>query len=349
MLKIYYGITMDALQSTSKPKSFWKRPEGTTGLIFLIGILAAGGFLLATFLPALIALAQNVLYLSIMLLILAAAAYVIIDPRARNLVWYMYKSVMRWITGIFVELDPIGILKNYVKELNNKLREMNKQISKLRGQMHKLQEIIHNNKKEIESNLELASKAKENNKRSTMILKSRKAGRLRESNMRLEDLYKRMEVMYRVLTRMYENSLILKEDIHDQVTIKEQERKAIHASNSAMKSAMSIMSGDPDRRALFDAAMEAVADDVASKVGEMERFMDMSKNVMESIDLQNGIFEEEGLKMLEQWEKDSTLMLLDSGMESTSDTLDLNKDFARPEKQTRSNKKSGNEYDNLFG
>ena len=99
---IYYGITMDALQSTSKPKSFWKRPEGTTGLIFLIGILAAGGFLLATFLPALIALAQNVLYLSIMLLILAAAAYVIIDPRARNLVWYMYKSVMRWITGIFV-------------------------------------------------------------------------------------------------------------------------------------------------------------------------------------------------------------------------------------------------------
>jgi hypothetical protein len=340
-----------SFQESAKPKPFWKRPEGVTGMIFLIGLLAGGGFLLATFLPTLIALAQNVVYLSLMLLVIAALAYVILDPRMRKLVWYMYKSVMRWVTGIFVELDPIGILKNYVSDLKNKLREMNKQISMLRGQMHKLQEIIHNNKKEIESNLELASKAKENNKRSTMILKSRKAGRLRESNMRLEDLYQRMEVMYRVLTRMYENSLILKEDIQDQVAIKEQERKAIHASHSAMKSAQSIMSGDPDRRAMFDAAMEAVADDVANKVGEMERFMDMSKNVMESIDLQNGIFEEEGIKMLEKWEKEGTSLLLGEEKESLlekakneQDVLDLNE----PIKEKVRTTDHKNQYDSFF-
>ena len=37
---------------------------------------------------------------------------------------------------------------------------MNKQISQLRGQMHKMQEIIINNKRQIESNLNLAAKAK---------------------------------------------------------------------------------------------------------------------------------------------------------------------------------------------
>ena len=66
-----------------------------------------------------------------------------------------------------------------------------------------------------------------------MILKSRKAGRLKESNMRLEDLYKKMEVLYRVLVRMYENSEIMMEDIKDQVEVKEQERKAIRASHGA--------------------------------------------------------------------------------------------------------------------
>ena len=195
----------------------------------------------------------------------------------------------------------------------------------------------------------MAAAAKEAGKEKQMLLSSRKAARMKETNAKYQQLLNKMEVLYRILSKMHTNSEILLEDTKDQVKLKEQERKAIRTSHSAMKSAMSVISGDPDKRAMFDMAMEAVADDVADKVGEMERFMEMSANFMDSIDLQNGIFEEEGLKMLEQWEKDSTLMLLDSGMESTSDTLDLNKDFARPEKQTRSNKKSGNEYDNLFG
>ncbi|MCB0582344.1 MAG: hypothetical protein KDD10_23905, partial [Phaeodactylibacter sp.] len=218
-------------------------------------------------------------------------------------------------------------------------------------QMHKLKEIIYNNQKQIESNLQLASKAKASNKQAVMILKSRKAGRLRESNMRLEDLYKKMEVLYRVLTKMYENSQILMEDIKDQVEVKEQERKAIHASHSAMRSAMSIMSGDPDRRAMFDAAMEAIADDVASKVGEMERFMEMSSNFMDSIDLQNGIFEEEGLKMLEKWEKEGVSLILGEEKQNLllkandeDEVLDLDQPIKEPVREAGHR----NQYDSFF-
>ncbi|HKK77618.1 MAG TPA: hypothetical protein VJ953_21240 [Saprospiraceae bacterium] len=336
---------------TVKKKSFWQKPEGVTGLIFLAGLAIGGGVLLYSVLPALVALLQNVVYLSVFLLIIAAVAYVIIDPRMRNLVWYMYKSFMRWITGLFVQLDPIAILKSYVEELKGNLRKMNKQISKLRGQMHKLKEIIVNNERAIHDNIELASKAKENNKRDVMILKSRKAGRLKESNMRLGDLYKKMEVMYRVLTRMYENSAILAEDVQDQVAVKEQERKAIHASHSAMQSARSIISGDPDRRAMFDAAMEAVADDVAGKVGEMERFMEMSSSFMDSIDLQNGVFEEEGLKMLEEWEQKGASLILGEEKDtlllqanSDEDVLDLDAPVKEPVRQVGHQ----NQYDDFF-
>ena len=125
-----------------------------------------------------------------------------------------------------------------------------------------------------------------------------------------------MEVLYRVLTKMYENSQIMQEDIADQVEVKEQERIAIRSSNSAMRSAMSVIKGDKDKRAMFDQALEAVADDVSQKVGEMERFMELSDNFMKSIDLQNGVFEEEGLKMLEKWEGEGVSKLL--GSESNS-------------------------------
>lgn len=331
--------------------SFWKKPEGKTGAIVLAGVVIGGGILLANALPVLVALASNTLYLAGMLLVLGAIIYMVLDPRMRNLVWYMYKSVMRWITGLFVQIDPIGILKSYVDDLKDNLRKMNRQISQLRGQMHKLQEMILNNKKEIKNNLNLASQAKQKNKQSVMILKSRKAGRLKESNMKLEDLYKKMEILYRVLRKMYENSEIMLEDIQDQVMVKEQERKAIHASSSAMKSAMNVINGNADKRAMFDQALEAIADDVSSKVGEMERFMEMSENFMSSVDLQNGVFEEEGLKMLEKWEQEGVSLLLGDKKEELlleaaddENVLDLNQPIKKPVRVGN----HSNQYDSFF-
>ena len=332
-----------------KLKSFWQRPEGVTGLIFLVGILAAIGFV-AVSLPW-AAIMANTLYMVGVLAVLGAVIYTVLDPKVRNLVFYMYKSVMRSITGMFVQIDPIGILKSYVEELQNNLRKMNKQISQLRAEMHKLKEIIVNNEREITSNIKLAGKAKETNKRNVMILKSRRAGRLKESNIRLETLYKKMEVLYRVLTKMYENSSILAEDIKDQVAVKEQERRAIHASHGAMKSAMSVINGDPDQRAMFDMAMENITEDVANKVGEMERFMELSENFMASVDLQNGVFEEEGLQMLEQWERESDSLLLgeaktDLLAQANNDTDVLDLDAPAPERAARGNNR--NQYDSFF-
>ncbi len=332
--------------STSKPKSFWKKPEGVVGGIFLVGLIAVIGIAVAGILINF----GSIMSIVGMVGILGTALFLAVDKKARNLVSYMYKSAMRWITGLFITIDPIAILKSYIEDLKSNLRKMNKQISQLRGQLHKLKEVIHNNKKEIASNLEMASKARDNDKRNVVILKSRKAGRLKESNMRLEDLYKKMEVLYRVLVKMYENSEILAEDIKDQVMVKEQEYNAIKASNSAMKSAMSVISGDPDKRAMFDTAMEAIADDVSNKVGEMERFMEVSSGFMDSIDLQNGVFEEEGLKMLEKWEKEGDSLLLGDDKldildKANDDSQEL--DISEPVK-TEIKVDRENQYDGFF-
>lgn len=333
------------------PKSFWERPEGVTGMVFLLALLLGGAYLAYLAVPFINVILENTIYLTMLLLALGAVAFVALDPRMRNLIAYAYKSTMRKITGLFVQLDPIGILKSYVDELSKNLQGMNRQISQLRGQMHKLKEIIHNNKKSIQDNLQEAHHAKENNKQAVLILKSRQAGRLKESNLRLEDLYRKMEILYRVLTKMHENSYILMEDIKDQVAVKEQERKAIHASHNAMRSAMSLISGDPDKRAMFDMAMEAITEDVSKKVGEMERFMKLSSNFMDSVDLQEGIFEEEGLKMLEQWEKEGVSLILGEEKEhilteANDDTKVLDLNDAQPGVLKKAAHK--NQYDSFF-
>jgi hypothetical protein len=334
-----------------KPKGFWERPEGVTGGLFMAALVLGGGYLLYKALPTLITLASNTLYLAGILAALAALIYIVLDPKMRNLVWYIYKSIMRAVTGVFVRIDPIGILKSYIESLKDNLSSMNAQIGNLKGQMYKLSEIIKSNQANIKNNLGLASKAKETGKDAIMVLQARKAGRLQESNVKLDDLYKRMEVLYRVLSKMYENSEIMLEDLQDQVQVKEQEYKAIKASHSAITSAMNILSGNSDKKYMYDMALEAMADDVGQKVGEMERFMDMSKNFMDSIDLQNGVFEEEGIQMLEKWEKEGVSMLLGgeknaiiAKANNSSDILDLNAPISSASKPAR----SGNQYDSFF-
>ncbi|MCB0649041.1 MAG: hypothetical protein KDC49_20365 [Saprospiraceae bacterium] len=335
--------TIQDAPSGFKGKTFWQRPEGKTGTVFLLGILGLAGWVLFKYSAAILALLGNTIGIAVSLLVLGAIIYMVLDPKVRALVGYMYKSVMRSITGWFVTIDPIGILKNYISDLEDNLKKMGKQIGDLRGQMRKLKTMVEDNEKEIQQNMLIAKKAKEQGNQQAMLLSSRKAARLQDSNEKYVALHNKISILHRVLSKMYANSEVLLEDTKDQVRVKEQEYKAIKASNSAMKSAMSIIKGDADKRAMFDQALEFMADDVSQKVGEMEQFMEMSTDFMNSIDLQNGVFEEQGLKMLEEYEKKSTLLLL--GKDASDDSMELK----MPELEKRKFDESGkSEYDGLF-
>lgn len=338
----------------STKKSFWKRPEGVTGLIFLIALLAGGAFVVSTFWTFISGFLATTIGLVVSLAVLGAILFAVLDPRTRALLGYMYKSAMRGLTSMFVNIDPIGILKSYVEELGKNLQEMRKQIGKLRGQIRHLKTLVETNETEIKKQLQLAQLAKKTGKNQQMILSSRRAARLRESNQKYGVLLTKMDVLSRVLNKMHDNSEVLLEDTKDQVSLRIEERKAIRASHGAMQSAMSVINGNPDQRAMFDAAMEGIAEDVANKVGEMERMMELSNDFMSSVDLQNGVFADEGLRMLEEWEQKSDLMLTGGHIEvdkltrsgKAEESLDLDA-IPRREKDVRS-RGEGEGYDQFF-
>jgi len=301
---------MMELPENYKPKNFWERKEGTTGMLIGIPLLLALVYGLSRILPFIITLLQNAITAVLLFAVLAVIIYVITDRRTRNLFWYIYKSIMRALTRMFVEIDPIGILNSYVSDLKNNAENMYQQISNLRGQMRKLKNLIEQNEKERAQSLQFAGEAKKQNKQNIFVLKARKAGRLEESNLTLSALYTKMEMLYRVLNKMYETSLVLIEDMEDEVKVKTMERDAIKASYSAFKSAVRIIKGDPDKKEIFDQAMEYLTDDYGKKLGEIEHFMEISSSVIDSIDIQNGVYAEDALKKLDDWEKQSDSILL---------------------------------------
>lgn len=273
------------------PKTFWQKPEGVTGFIFMAGIVLGGGYLLYKFLPYLVSILQNTLHAVILFVVLGAVLYILLDPKFRNLIWFIYKSIMRALTGLFVNIDPIGILETYIENLHKNLEEMDGHIAKLKGQIQKLRMIIEKNNDEMKENLLMAEQAKKANNKDMVVINTRQYGRLEESNKRFTELLTKMEILYRVLAKMYDNSGYLIKDIENEVRIKKQEREAIRSGYSAMKRAMSIIKGNPDKKMMFDQAMDAIVDDISSKIGEMERFMEVSSTFIESIDLQNGVYE----------------------------------------------------------
>lgn len=301
---------MNTYDAGRKSKSFWKRPEGITGLIFLGGITVAGLIGLNAILPWLIKLMQNTLHAAMLAAAIGGILFIVMDPKFRTLVSYTYKTIMRKLTGFLIEIDPINILRIHIEEMKKNRGDMNKQIENLKGQMRKLGNLIEQNKQEHANNMQLAIQAQKAGKDTIVTLKTRKAGRLEQSNTTLSTLYTKMEMLYRMLSKMFETAGYLIEDTEDEVNVKEKERNAILTGHSALRSAMSIISGDPDKRAMFDQAMEFMVDDIGQKAGEMERMMEVSTTFLDSIDLQNGVYEENGLKMLETWQNESVNSLL---------------------------------------
>jgi chromosome segregation ATPase len=227
---------------------------------------------------------------------------------------------MRWITGIIIEIDPISILKSYVEDLKKSHAEMDKQIGKLRGTLAELKRKIKENTATMESSMSIAKQAQKNMKnakgeaqarmKAQVMLKTRKTGRLKDSNRTFQELHNKIEMIYRVLSKMHINCGVLIEDTEDSVEQKEIEWKTIKSAHGAMKSAMSIINGNQDKRAIYEQALDIMANDLDTKVGEMERFMEVSQGFLDGVDLQNGVFEEKGMELLEQWENDADSWLL---------------------------------------
>lgn len=313
---------MDTQQKMAK--TFWQKPEGTTGKILMGAGILVGVFATWTYLPIITAWLAMVLANTFTACLFGAGTLAITSPiwnsKVRALTGYMLRSVLRGITKFFVEIDPIGILKNYVEDLRKYLAVMDKQLENLWGQITRLRRDIAENKAEAAHSLALAGVAQKQGKKAAFVLNARNKGRLEESNVTLQTM----------LTKLREASDVMVQDMTADVRVKEKERKAILAAYGALTSAKKILSGDPDKRALFDQAMEFLAEDYANKVGEIDQFMKVSQGFIEGVDLENGVFEQSALDALtKQLDEKTEQLLLPPGQRVRVDTNTQNAQFAQ--------------------
>lgn len=305
--------------TTATTLSKLQKKEQAGRTIITLSILGAfaglGIYFWGIIVPFLLDAATNTLKLAGICAALGLLAYVVFDKNMRMLGLYAYKSWTRWLTGQFVEIDPIGILNTYVNRLMERLEEMDKALGTLRGQRDKLQATIAENEANRVRQDKLAQQAHQRaesgdaSMKQEFALRARQAGRLEKSNMTLQKLLDRMEALLKAMLKMRDASALLTEDIKGEVEVKTAERKALLAGYNAFSKAQAIMAGGGAERELFDMTMEKLTDDYADKMGEIETFLDMSKTVINGIDLDQGIYEEDALARLKAWEDKGSKLL----------------------------------------
>src|ERR1700676_4733199 len=189
-------------------KNFWQRPEGTVGKVVLVlgGIAVAYGFV--QMLPFLIAAATDTLHLAIIIGAILLLIFIVTDKRVLTLGKLIFQSIMRFLTGLFIELDPIGILKNYIGEMKKNLAIMDEQLGNLNGSIRTLQNQIDTNQKESEHSLTLVNQTDkkmaspglapldQQQYMAAKITNQRHAASLLNINKSLTDLRNKLQILY---------------------------------------------------------------------------------------------------------------------------------------------------------
>jgi hypothetical protein len=318
-------------QEDISKRSYWSKPEGITSLLFLGAAGAAGLYYWNKLAAFLIEVTQNTLYLGLLLALLAILVFLFTSKDVRTAVFFLFKTLMRNITGLIIKLDPIAIMKIYIDDLKEKREKMQGQINILSGQLVKLNRKISENNEEIKQKFAEANKASQMTDRpgmkETASLATIEGAGLQEMNEKLFPLQRNMKTILEFMEKVNKSADYIIKETEIKVKLKEAEYRIVKESSNALRTAVSIFKGNPDKKFYFDESMEYIQDDMSLKLGEMKRAMDLSMDFINGVDVQNGLLSDKGQAMLEAYNKgEFKLIQLDTPNTPPSRAIDPPKD-----------------------
>ncbi|GAB2774801.1 hypothetical protein GCM10027275_17300 [Rhabdobacter roseus] len=287
--------------------SYWTKPEGITSLLFIGALGAVGLYYWNVIALFLIEVTKNTLYLGGLLAVLAVVIFLLTSRDVRTAAFFLFKTLMRKITGIIIKLDPIAIMKIYISDLKEKREKMQGQINQLAGQLVKLNKKITENNEMIKQKFAEANKASQladrPGMRETASLATIEGAGLQEMNEKLLPLQRNIRTVLEFMEKVNKSADYIIKETEIKVKLKEAEYQIVKESSNALRTAISIFKGNPDKKFYFDESMEYIQDDMSRKLGEMKRAMDLSMDFINAVDVQNGILSDKGQALLEAYNK----------------------------------------------
>jgi hypothetical protein len=282
--------------------SFWSRPEGKK-FGTLVSILLAGGFGWGLYkaLPFLITLAQNTIIFGIESAVVVALFYVLVlDNSLRKMCVNFYKRLIQALYVLSFNVDPIGGLSVRMQEKKEQLQVARQQAGKLKGQSQIVADAITQNNSKIDSGLKKITLAKKTGDVAQANAEAILVGVAQNSNKELAEVQKRLDRAYEQTTAIIHKAELAVYVLSGVIQIKTVTFNAAKAGRSALKNAISVLLGDTDKDQIFDANLAWIDDYTSTAFGEMDAIMDLSKDALNSMDLQEGVYSQDAFNLLDE-------------------------------------------------
>ena len=280
----------------------WEKPGGTLGMI-VAGLAIGGGcIVLYKILPFLISLTTNLLTLTMLVGALAAIGFLITNKRFRQTCSMVYFMIMRKITGLIIEIDPIAIVENKVKEMKKKILDIEKQMGSLNGLNKQNERKIDEKKRQLQNQIDLLNEYNKKNKRAEAGVAERQAVRLKSAIERQMNRLEDSKKWYEILKSLKHAAELTVLDTENEVNDRKEEFESIKAQHKAFSSIMSIMKGDPDQMEDFTRAMDFMAYDITQKLGEMSNVIDETGGLLSQFAIEEGVASKKADELLKRYE-----------------------------------------------
>lgn len=314
------GLTPTTPDYKALAKNWWDSKPGTTGKIVIGTCLAALAVVIFVDLGAIITYVNNVIESTISLTIHAILLAILLSPiwskRVNLLCRTSFKLVMRALTGIFVTIDPIGILRENVLEMKKRFEQFTQAVAQLAGSKQRLEADIDHNKSELErlknlideTEAQIATRKKSPDTMQNRLTVSQLS--MAEQNYKTDFGFKMQAIknespildqtndMYEKMSRLKDLAEFKIQSLQSQADQYDQQRKMILASQKALGAAQSIMRGDAQQLDLIDQTLEYLNTDAANTIGAMNDFNRFAEKYIMDKDIQVGAASREADKLL---------------------------------------------------
>jgi hypothetical protein len=285
-------------QTEEKVKSYWNRPGGKIGTIVGIAALGAIGYFVV---PILTTIVWNTVNFAIACATAAVLWIVLSNRKLWMSIFYLYEILMKKLVGVVIELDPFIIAEDYIKDIEKERENLYNKTVEVDGQKESINLKITEKQREKKKQLDIAAAAQQKGMGMELANATRQADRLEVYIQQLTPIRDNLSRIGDYLTAVHKNSKYMLDDMKNDLELKKDLYHSVTKGNNALKSAMSIFSGDVEKRLLVEQSMDYLKDDIAGKLASMKKAISYSSDFMKSIDLENASYQAEGLRMLEEY------------------------------------------------
>ncbi len=220
-----------------------------------------------------------------------------------------YKNICRKITSFFIKMDFLSYLDSYIDTLLEKRKNLQITKTNIEGKKVKLERQINDLVTAIDENMKKAQAAKRLNKLEQVELYAGMASSDKQSVELYKPIYDRMARNLDFLSKLDENWGISIIKLKHEVKRKRTEYETIREMHKGLSEAEMFANSDNEQARIFRESLDALEESVTQKIAAIDDFEKRSKGVMDGIDMEKQMANDEGLRMLEEYEHNGGLFL----------------------------------------